>query len=115
MDCRECQTLIHSYIRDELDDDRLEEFLTHIRSCGECQEELEIYFMVEEGLKQLDGETENFNIKESLDKILLISEQRIKNKYSILITKYAVITLAALSTLLMVLLQFRIWLQHGMV
>lgn len=114
MDCRDIQSLITPYIEDKLDDNQLEAFLDHIKACTECQEELEVYFIVDSGLKQLDGKMESGNIKEILRDRLLASQQYIKNKYSILITKYAVITLATLATILMVLLQFRIWLQFGM-
>jgi len=109
MDCREIQAMIIPYINSALDDEQLKIFLKHIKTCKECKEELEIYYMVDVGLKQLDGAFENYNLTQALETEILMSEQRIKNQYSILIAKYVVSTLVAISVILMVFLQFRIW------
>ena len=64
MTCKEAENLVIPYIRHELDDDvRMEEFLDHIDSCENCREELEIYYTVEAGIRQLDSVTGNYNIK----------------------------------------------------
>ena len=54
MTCREAERLVTPYIQDKLSGDELEAFLEHLEHCRNCQEELEIYFMVDVGLKQLD-------------------------------------------------------------
>ena len=53
MTCREAERLVTPYIQDKLSGDELEAFLEHLEHCRNCQEELEIYFMVDVGLKQL--------------------------------------------------------------
>ncbi len=60
--CQEAEHLVTPYINDELTGDETEAFLAHIESCRNCQEELEIYFMVDVGLKQLDKGYGTFDI-----------------------------------------------------
>ncbi len=63
MTCKEAERLVMPYIRDELTDEELREFLEHLETCPDCREELEIYFTVEAGIRQLESETGNYNIK----------------------------------------------------
>lgn len=56
MNCREAQSLIVPFIKDKLDDERLEAFLNHIENCSECYDELEVYFIVFSGTRQLDDD-----------------------------------------------------------
>ncbi len=62
MECQEAERLVMPYIQDELPTPVLEEFLEHIQVCPQCQEELEIYFTVAEGLRHLEEETGSYNI-----------------------------------------------------
>ena len=77
MKCREAERLVMPYIQDELTDGELEEFLEHVETCPSCQEELEIYFMVSLGLRQLDEGTGSFNMKQELEEILDLSYRRV--------------------------------------
>lgn len=54
MTCMKAQSLITSFINDELNIDELEEFLEHVQSCDECMEELEVYYTLLTAMKQLD-------------------------------------------------------------
>ena len=67
MTCKEAESLVMPYIKNELTDEELFEFLEHIEHCPECREELEIYFTVDVGIRQLDSETGNYNIKGALE------------------------------------------------
>ena len=58
MTCQEAERLVMPYIQGDLEDDQLEEFLEHIENCENCQEELEIYFTVDYGIRQLDSAVE---------------------------------------------------------
>lgn len=63
MNCFEAQSLITKYLNNELDDEKVIAFLEHIDSCPDCSEELEIYFTVMTGLRQLDNDkdlTDNY-------------------------------------------------------
>ncbi len=58
MDCKKAQQQIELYLADELDTDELEAFMEHMDSCEDCRDELEIQFLVREGLARLeDGST----------------------------------------------------------
>ena len=54
MNCLEAQSKIVAFIEDKLSDDEELEFIRHIRSCDNCAEELEIYYTLLVGMKQLD-------------------------------------------------------------
>jgi hypothetical protein len=54
MTCSKAQSLITPFINDELDIKVLEEFISHVRTCKECREELEVYYALLTAMKQLD-------------------------------------------------------------
>lgn len=56
MTCLEAQSKIVAFIEDKLSDEELLEFVKHIRNCNNCAEELEIYYTLMIGMKQLDNE-----------------------------------------------------------
>ena len=50
--------MVMPYIDGRLDEEeKLEDFLSHVNECPACREELEIYFTVYVGLRQLDTGT----------------------------------------------------------
>ena len=75
--CREAERLVMPYINGSITDEELKEFLKHIETCEECREELEIYFTVDVGIRQLDQETGTYNIKGALETALELSRQRV--------------------------------------
>ena len=76
MDCKKTESLVMPYIRNELTDEDLEGFLEHIETCENCREELEIYYTVDVGIRQLDTDTGSYNIKGALEAALVASRQR---------------------------------------
>lgn len=110
MTCEEAERLVTPYIRDELTGDELEAFLTHLEGCQGCQEELEIYFMVDVGLKQLDEGSGTFDIAGALEKKIEDSYGKVSRMWAFRTLKYAVNTLGAMALILTVMLQFRVWL-----
>lgn len=67
MNCKEAQAYIKPYIEEDMDLDQLAEFMQHIKHCPECYDELEIRYLVREGLLRLeDGEA--FNLKTELNR-----------------------------------------------
>ena len=54
MNCLEAQSKIMAFIENKLPDDELREFIKHVRSCKNCYEELDIYYTLIVGMKQLD-------------------------------------------------------------
>lgn len=61
MTCQETQGYITPFINNELDSKHIEDFLYHIEHCDECKEELEVYFMLLTGMRELDEDKSNSN------------------------------------------------------
>ncbi len=55
MTCLEAQSKIIAYIDYSLDKDDRKEFLNHINRCADCKEELNIYYTMIEGMRQMDN------------------------------------------------------------
>lgn len=113
MNCREAQRLVMPYINGELTDEELKEFISHIDSCENCREELEIYFMVDVGIRQLDEEAGTYNIKGALESALELSRQHIHSLNLLKTARYAANTLCFWAVLVVLILQLRIWSQTG--
>ena len=54
MTCLEAQSKIIAYIENKLERNDKQEFLVHVKNCKECREELNIYYTMIEGMRQLD-------------------------------------------------------------
>ena len=115
MTFKEAESLVIPYIRHELDrdDQVMEEFLDHIDSCENCREELEIYYTVEVGIRQLDNDTGSYNIKGDMEEDLLASRQKLYGIHLLDVARYSVDTLITISLVVMVVLQARLWWQYG--
>ena len=113
MTCKEAESLVMPYIHHELDDRQMEEFLEHIENCENCKEELEIYYTVDVGIRQLDSDTGTYNIKGAMEEDLLASRQRLYTLKVFDIFRYIFDTLVVISIITMMILQARIWWQTG--
>ena len=54
MQCKKVRSQMHLYLDDMLPEDEREPFLKHVRSCKDCYEELEISYIMLEGMRRLD-------------------------------------------------------------
>lgn len=82
MTCFETQEMILRYLNDDLKDKELEDFLKHISQCENCYEELEIYFTLLTGLKQLDDDKIfTLDFKKSYAKKLAASKNYLATKH----------------------------------
>ena len=78
MKCVEAQSLITEYINDELTGERLEQFLSHVYECEDCREELEIYYVIMKGMKQIDNDNvPNYNFHEAFEEELEQSKNQL--------------------------------------
>ena len=78
MKCVEAQSLITEYINDELTGERLEQFLAHVYECEDCREELEIYYVIMKGMKQIDNDNvPNYNFHEAFEEELEQSKNQL--------------------------------------
>lgn len=55
MNCQNAQSMVLNFINNKLDKEETKAFIEHVRDCKDCWEELEIYYVMLVGLKQLDG------------------------------------------------------------
>lgn len=93
MTCLEAQSKIMAFIEGKLPDDELREFIKHVKNCENCSEELEIYYTLIVGMKELDNE-ENLStdFKKELD-----------NKLNEEMTRMTAVKRIATSTIVLVL------------
>lgn len=93
MDCVTFRKDINAYLSDELTDEELNDFLIHLRSCPECRDELEINFIVIEGINILDEERSDYDLSKAYNRSIQASERYIGFKKSLLTLRYIVDTL----------------------
>lgn len=75
MKCHDAQLMIVGFIEQRLTDQQLEAFIDHIAGCQDCYDELEVYYMITTGLRQLDEDhTGTLDLKKNLRDF--IAEQR---------------------------------------
>lgn len=101
------------YIDEQLSEKELDDFLEHIQGCHSCREELEIYYTVYVGLRQLDSGTGIFDIAGALEDSLDLAWLKVRAARLRRIISYAVEALCATGVVTTLLLQVRIWLQTG--
>ncbi len=78
--CKEAQKMVIPYIGEQLPDGELRSFVSHVKGCADCREELETYYIVYKGLMHLDENEElPMNIIEALNEDFAVSEQHLKN------------------------------------
>ena len=81
MTCKEAEQMVMPYINKELTDKELSAFLSHIRICRDCYEELETYYTVAVTLHFLEKNEEgNYNIPLRLKEHLAQERQRLRNR-----------------------------------
>ncbi|MBQ9935879.1 MAG: zf-HC2 domain-containing protein [Lachnospiraceae bacterium] len=80
MTCLEAQSNIMAFVDKKLDDEHTKDFVRHMRHCKNCSEELEIYYTLIVGMRQLDNNEElSHNFKKDLDDELTRIDNRAKN------------------------------------
>lgn len=107
MNCIDVQGLIMPFINNKLSLEELERFLDHINSCPNCMDELEVYYVLISGMKQLDEERElSTNFHKDLINLLKESEEKVLHRKMLQIRKR--VTLIFLITLVAVVSSIRI-------
>ena len=115
--CMEIQARIPDYIEGNLSTDELEEFITHIESCDECKEELNIYYTIYLGLLQLDHEDRDIKELNDLDgalaEELCQSELFIRRRHFWQGFRYVIYTTAFWCVVVSVLFELRLLCDAG--
>lgn len=87
MECREAQSLIQNYIKENMAEKQMVEFIQHVRTCRSCYHELETYYMIHFAIKYLDEDQHaSYNFQHMLIEDLNKKERQIKNNRSVRIS-----------------------------
>ena len=78
--CKEAAKMVIPYIEGQMCDKDLRSFVSHIKECPDCREELETYYIVYKGLMQLNENEElPMNMIEALNEDLENSGHHLRN------------------------------------
>lgn len=77
MNCKDFEKLIPAFLAKELDFITLKEFQKHREKCPGCREELEIQFLVTEGIQHLE-EGDSFDMQKELEHQLDDAERKVR-------------------------------------
>ncbi len=89
----EAQTYIMPFIEGNVPENRQKDFVMHMQNCPKCHEELEIYYTLLVGMKQLDNrETLSTDFKKDLEKDLKAMGHKVRSRRNIKVSAFSVIT-----------------------
>lgn len=77
MNCKEFEGLIPDFVNKKLDYATTRQFLEHINQCTQCKEELNIQFLVNEGLVRLE-EGEAFDLQKEMRELLGTAKKKVR-------------------------------------
>lgn len=104
MDCREAQSLIVPFVKGELDRNKAKAFFSHIDSCPNCRDDLEVYYVLLIGLKQLDDDTSgSLDLHGQFEKNLNDARSEVMKKQLGIVEKWIIVIV------LFLLLVFLLW------
>lgn len=77
MNCKEFEKMIPDYIHKKMDFVTTKHFAEHLKSCPACKEELNIQFLVNEGLNRLeDGNA--FDLQSEMNELMKESNRKVQ-------------------------------------
>lgn len=76
MECKEFQKLIPDFIHKKMDYVTAKRFVAHFDQCPDCKEELNIQFLIDEGLIRLE-EGSAFDLQKEMRDMLEAAEKKI--------------------------------------
>lgn len=105
MDCKEFEKLIPVFLEKKMDFLTMEKFSKHMEECPGCSEELEIQFLVAEGMQRLE-EGDAFDLQSELEEQLSESKRKVKFhtaflKLGVVLEVIAVLTIAVIVVLIL--------------
>lgn len=92
MKCREFQKMIPSLINKTVQTEELSELIDHVEHCKDCYDELEIYYIIHNGLEE--GNNTSMNFVGQLEDNIRSFKKRVHN-HEITSAVYAFINIAA--------------------
>lgn len=92
MTCLEAQSNIMGFIDKKLPDDKVTEFVRHVKHCPNCMEELEIHYTLIVGMRELDNNKElSTNFKKDLENELNKWDNKVKKVKRFKISTFSVV------------------------
>ena len=96
MTCLEAQSNIMGFIDKKLPDDKVTDFVRHVKYCPNCMEELEIHYTLIVGMRELDNNKElSLNFKKDLDEELNRWDNKVKNVKRFKMSTFSIVFVAA--------------------
>lgn len=92
MKCRHFQKRIQDLIEGKVQVEELQELIEHVESCNDCYDELEIYYIIHNGLDENDNTSMNF--VGQLESNILQFKKKINN-FEMARALYAFVNIAA--------------------
>lgn len=107
MDCKEANKMIPDFLNYELNHRELKGFMDHISACKECEEELSIQFLIQEGMASLEKGT-SFDLQQAFDRRMEEARRKMRIRRGFHFFVYgveilAIITIITIIVLIMVL------------
>ncbi len=102
MTCKETEKAIPLFFEEELEGKELQEFVSHIRGCSDCKEELTIYFLASEGIARLE-EGSSLDLDKELEARIEGQEHRMKLRHSLKLGFYC------MEIVLIIMILFILW------
>lgn len=88
----EAQSYIMPFIEHKVPHDKQEDFVLHMKSCKKCHEELEIYYTLLVGMRQLDNKEElSTDFSKDLDRDLKSLSHGVRNRKSFKVSAFSII------------------------
>ena len=110
MNCKEAGTKIVPFIKDEISNTDLDDFMMHIRHCPDCREELEIYYTVQVGIENLDSDRfDTYNLKGLFEEELKYVSSYLKWNRMFNTVRDALSIFAFMGVIMASILQFLEW------
>ena len=88
----EAQSYIMPFIEGKVPDNKQEDFVIHMKNCKKCHEELEIYYTLLVGMKQLDTHSDvTMDLNADLERELNRMSHRVRNRRGVKISAFSII------------------------
>ena len=114
MKCLEAQRLIRPYLKRELSVRELDQFLSHVESCADCMEELEISLALQDALEDDFGNgAQSYSIRGQLEADLRDARQYVTLQRGVSVFRIIMVALAEILLVLMILAGIEMRLSSG--
>ncbi len=103
--CKDVESFLQPYLEGKLNNRDVKVLMEHLENCPECMDELEIRYLLYEGLKRLEN-GHDLNLKHELEERIYDSRQHVlmieRLKASIVMLSVALVIFAAVQAILMI-------------